>query len=78
MRIQINHWYLVAHTLHPDNRDYDRKVIVTSLDRKSVFFDQKDGPDMPTIGAFMLSRASFRRLATECTPPTSEVTIPSP
>jgi hypothetical protein len=63
MKLKIGDWYILANTMHPEDRSTDRKVVITGLDRKSVFYDEKTGPEMSTTGSFMMSRADFRKYA---------------
>jgi hypothetical protein len=65
MKLRIGDWYTLANTMHPENRTMDRKVVITGLDRKSVYFDQKTGAGIPTTGSVTMSRADFRKYARE-------------
>lgn len=61
MKLKIGDWYMLANTMHPEDQRMDRKEVITGLDRKSVFYDEKAGPEMPPTPSFSMSRASFRR-----------------
>ncbi|MBU2838369.1 hypothetical protein HF670_02055 [Acidithiobacillus thiooxidans] len=61
MKLKNGDWYMLANTMRPEDRNSDCKVVITGMDRKSVFYDQKAGPGMPATGSFMMSRADFRK-----------------
>lgn len=63
MKLKIGAWYMLANTVFPEDRSMDRKVLITGLDRKSVYFDQKAVAGMLATGSFMMSRADFRKYA---------------
>lgn len=63
MKLKIGDWYMLANTMHPEDRSMDSKVVITGLDRKSVYFDQKTVAGMPATGSFMMLRADFRKYA---------------
>lgn len=56
---------MLANTAFPEDRSRDRKVVISGLNPKSVFFDQKAAPEMPSTGSFMISRANFRKYLRE-------------
>ncbi|MBU2740021.1 hypothetical protein [Acidithiobacillus concretivorus] len=65
MKLKIGDWYILANTAFPEDRSRDRTVVITDLNHKSVFFDQKAGPGLPSTGSFMISRANFRKYLRE-------------
>ena len=41
VQLKVGNWYILESKMSPDDRSRDRKVVITALNPKMVYFDQK-------------------------------------
>ena len=51
--------------MYPDDRSRDRKVVITALNPKMVYFDQKTDRRMPARSRGIVLKAHFLKYARE-------------
>ncbi|MHB8225039.1 hypothetical protein [Acidithiobacillus sp.] len=62
-QISIGAWYILPNTLRPEDRSLDYRVRVTTMDRKTVYFETEPAPGWTKGTPLSLSMAAFRKLA---------------
>ncbi|OCX69890.1 hypothetical protein [Acidithiobacillus thiooxidans] len=61
--LKVGDWYMLANKMYPENRSMDRKVVITALNPKMVYFDQKADRRMPAIARGIMLKALFCKYA---------------
>jgi hypothetical protein len=65
MQLKVGNWYILESKMYPDDRGRDRKVVITALNPKMVYFDQKTDRRMPAIARGIVLKAHFLKYARE-------------
>lgn len=64
INIEVGRWYILPNTLRPNDRSLDRRVVVTGMDRRTIFFETEALPGWAKGTPLLLSRVAFRKMAT--------------
>jgi hypothetical protein len=63
VELKVGDWYMLANKMYPEDRSRDRKVVITALNPKMVYFDQKTDRRMPAIARGIMLKARFCKYA---------------
>lgn len=63
VELKVGDWYMLANKMYPEDRSRDRKVVITALNPKMVYFDQKTDRRMPVIARGIMLKARFCKYA---------------